>query len=62
MKIQEMDVEDFKTLVKQTIDESFENHIEDLEALASQNYLKNIKESREEYLKNEIFNLEDLDV
>lgn len=62
MKIKDMEIEDFKILIKQTIDESLENYFEDIDALTSKKYLKDIKNSRQEYLKNEVFSLEDIDV
>ncbi len=62
MKIKDMEIEDFKILIKQTIDESLENYFEDIDALTSKKYLKDIKNSRQEYLRNEVFSLEDIDV
>jgi hypothetical protein len=52
MKIKDMDIEDFKILIKQTIDESLENYFEDIDALGSKKYLKDIKNSRQEFLNN----------
>lgn len=62
MKIKEMEIEDFKILIKQTIDETLENYFEDIEALSSKKYLKDIKNARQEYQNNEVFSLEEIDV
>lgn len=62
MKVNEMEIEDFKILIKQTIDETLENYFEDIEALSSKKYLKDIKTSRKEYQDNEVFSLENIDV
>ena len=62
MKIKDMEIDDFKILIKQTIDETLESYFEDIEALSSKKYLKVIKNARQEYLNNEVFSLEDIDV
>lgn len=62
MKIKDMEVEDFKILIKQTIDETLEDYFEDIEALSSKKYLKEIKTARNEYQNNEVISLEDIDV
>ncbi len=62
MKIKDMEIEDFKILIKQTIDETLESYFEDIEALSSKNYLKDIKKSRQEFQDNEVFSLEEIDV
>lgn len=62
MKISDMDIKDFKILIKQAIDETLENYFEDIEALSSKNYLRDIKKSRKEFQDNEMFSLEEIDV
>ncbi|MDC1068523.1 hypothetical protein OAQ99_05120 [Candidatus Kapabacteria bacterium] len=62
MTLENLTIDEFKIIVKSVVDESIEEHLEDLEALSSKAYVNSIKESRNEIENGEYFDLEELDV
>ena len=61
-KLKDLTVEEFKTLISNTIRESMEDLLEDLTALSSKEYLTSIKEAREDYKHGRVKSLEEIDV
>ena len=59
-KIGELTVEEFKSLISETIKETFEDLLEDLIALNSENYLKSIEEARRDFKEGRVKKLEDV--
>lgn len=59
MKVKDLTIEEFKTLVSDTIKESLEDIIEDLIALTSEEFLKSIEEARRDYREGRVKRLED---
>ncbi len=60
-KIKDLTIEEFKTLISDTIKESMEDLIEDLAALSSKEYLNSIKEAREDYRHGRVKSFEEID-
>ena len=60
-KIKDLTVEEFKTLISAKVKESMEDLIEDLTALSSKEYLKSIKEAREDYRHGRVKRIEEID-
>ncbi len=61
-KLRDLTVEEFKTLISDTIRESMEDLLEDLTALSSKEYLTSIREAREDYKHGRVKSLEEIDV
>ena len=61
-KLKDLTVEEFKTLISDTIRESMEDLLEDLTALSSKEYLSSIREAREDYKHGRVKSLEEIDV
>ncbi|MDP2302854.1 MAG: hypothetical protein Q8N03_10580 [Ignavibacteria bacterium] len=58
--INELTIGELKTLISETVKETIEEVIENMEALSSTNYINAIKEAREEYTVGKTTKLEDL--
>lgn len=61
-KLKDLTVDEFKTLISDTIRESMEDLLEDLTALSSKEYLNSIREAREDYKHGRVKNIEEIDV
>jgi lipoate-protein ligase A len=61
-KLKELTVEEFRTLISNTIRESMEDLIEDLTALSSKEYLTSIREARDDYKHGRVKSIEEIDV
>ena len=53
-KIIDLSVEEFPIFISDTVNTAMQDSIEDFIALSSDNYLKSIKEAREEYKKGKV--------
>ncbi len=60
-KLKDLTVEEFKTLISDTIRESMEDLLEDLTALSSKEYLSSIREAREDYRHGRVKSIEEID-
>ncbi|MDI6654347.1 MAG: hypothetical protein QME59_00465 [Candidatus Hydrothermarchaeota archaeon] len=60
--LRDLTVEEFKILISDTIKENIEDLVEDIAALSSREYLKSIKEAREDYRQGRVKHLEEIDV
>jgi hypothetical protein len=58
--INELTIGELKALISETVKETMEEVIENLEALASTDYINAIKEARDEYTAGKTTKLEDL--
>lgn len=59
-KIKDLTVEEFRSLLSETLKEAMDDWKEDMLALSSQGYIDSIKESRKEYKEGKFKNLEDI--
>ena len=48
-KISDLTVHELKELIASTVQETIQDYLEDLKALASKDYINSIREAREEY-------------
>jgi len=60
MKLKDMDEEELKLLIKESVREVAEDLIEDLMALSSKEFLKSIEEARSDYKQGKIKHFEEL--
>ena len=60
MKLKDMDTEELKLLIKESVREAVEDIIEDLIALSSEKFLKSIEEARDDYKQGKIKHFEEL--
>jgi len=60
MKVKDLTVGELKSLISDTIKESFEDLVEDIVALSSEEYLRSIEEARTDYKKGRIKYLEEI--
>ena len=59
-KIIDLSVEEFRVFISDTVNAAMEDSIEDFLALSSDNYLKSIKEAREDYKKGKVKSYEEV--
>ncbi|HNR43846.1 MAG TPA: hypothetical protein PKH80_01645 [Methanofastidiosum sp.] len=59
-RIKDLTVEEFRSLLSDTLKEAMDDWKEDMLALSSQGYIDSIKESRKEYKEGKFKNLEDI--
>ncbi|MGQ4914102.1 MAG: hypothetical protein ACP6IU_05060 [Candidatus Asgardarchaeia archaeon] len=59
-RIKDLTIEEFKTLLSNTVKETLEDFIEDLIALSSESFLRSIEEARRDYKKGRVKKLEDV--
>lgn len=60
MKLKDMDEEELKLLIKESVREAAEDLIEDLIALSSKDFLKSIEDARNDYKQGNIKHFEEL--
>ena len=60
IKVQDLSVVEFQSLISDTVRETMEDIIEDIFALSSDKYLRSIKEARSDYNQGKIKNLEEI--
>ena len=61
-KLKDLTVDEFRTLISNSVKESMEDLLEDLTALSSKEYLTSIREAREDYKHGRVKSLEEIDV
>ncbi len=61
-KLKDLTVDEFRTLISNSVRESMEDLLEDLTALSSKEYLTSIREAREDYKHGRVKSLEEIDV
>lgn len=59
-KIIDLSVEEFRVFISDTVNMAMQDSIEDFIALSSDNYLKSIKEAREDYKKGKVKSYEEV--
>ena len=59
-KIIDLSLEEFQVFVSDTVNTAMQDSIEDFLALSSDNYLKSIKEAREDYKKGKVKSYEEV--
>ena len=60
LKVKDLTVEEFKLLISDIIKQRIEDLVEDIVALSSEEYIKSIKEAREDYKKGRIKYLDEI--
>ncbi len=60
IKVQDLSVVEFQSLISDTVRETMEDIIEDIFALSSDKYLRSIKEARSDYNQGKVKNLEEI--
>ena len=60
IKVQDLSVVEFQSLISDTVRETVEDIIEDIFALSSDKYLRSIKEARSNYNQGKLKNLEEI--
>ncbi|RLF47516.1 MAG: hypothetical protein DRN29_02320 [Thermoplasmata archaeon] len=60
MKLKDMNEEELKLLIKESVREAAEDLIEDLIALSNKEFLKSIEEARSDYKQGKIKHFEEL--
>lgn len=60
LKVKDLTVEQFQSLISKAIKEAVEDVMEDVLALSSKGYLNSIKEARNDYEKEDYKHLEDI--
>ena len=61
-KLKDLTVDEFRTLISNSVRESMEDLLEDLTALSSKEYLTSIREAREDYKHGRVKRIEEIDV
>ncbi len=61
-KLKDLTVDEFRTLISNSVRESMKDLLEDLTALSSKEYLTSIREAREDYKHGRVKSLEEIDV
>ncbi|HOJ16837.1 MAG TPA: hypothetical protein PLD35_05390 [Caldisericia bacterium] len=59
-KVKDLTVEEFQSLISNTIKETLEDLIEDILALSSKNYLQSIEEARQNYKNGKVKTYEEV--
>ena len=59
-KVKDLTVEEFQSLISNTIKETLEDLIEDILALSSMNYLQSIEEARQNYKNGKVKTYEEV--
>ena len=60
VKVKDLTIEELQKIIFETVNEAIEEKLEDLMALASDEYLKSIEEARKEYKEGKVTKLEEL--
>ena len=60
VKVKDLTIEELQKIISETVNEAIEEKLEDLMALASDEYLKSIEEARKEYKEGKVTKLEEL--
>jgi len=60
LKVTELTIEELKLLISETVKETLEDMLENVQALSSKSYIDSIKEARAEYKVGKVKKLKDL--
>ncbi len=58
--VKDLSVEELRTVVRDTVEQTLDDKLEDLQALSSESYLRSIEEAREDYREGRVTPLADL--
>ena len=61
-KVGDLSIEEFKSLIRETVKSTFQDIIEDVQALSNENYIQAIEMARKDYKEGRITKIEDLNV
>lgn len=59
-KIKDLSIDEFKHLVSDVVQVSFQENLEDLVALTSENYIHSIEQARNDYKKGKVKSFSDV--
>ncbi len=58
--VKDLSVEELRTVIRDTVEHTLEDKLEDLQALSSESFLRSIEEAREDYREGRVTTLADL--
>ena len=58
--VKDLSVEELRTVIQETVEQTLEDKLEDLEALSSESFLRSIEEAREDHRAGRVTPLGDL--
>lgn len=58
--VKDLSVEELRTVIRDTVEQTIEEKLEDLHALSSEAYLRSIEEAREDYREGRVTSLAEL--
>jgi lipoate-protein ligase A len=58
--VKDLSVEELRTLVRDTVEQTLEDSLEELQALSSESFLHSIEEARKDYREGRVTTLSDL--
>lgn len=58
--VKDLSVEELRTVIRETVEQTIEEKLEDLQALSSESFLRSIEEAREDYREGRVTTLADL--
>ncbi len=58
--VKDLSVEELRTVVRDTVEQTLDDKMEDLQALSSESFLHSIEEAREDYREGRVSTLADL--
>lgn len=58
--VKEMSVDELRMVIRDTVEQTLEDKLEDLQALSSPSYLRSIEEAREDFRAGRVTALDDL--
>ncbi len=58
--VKDLSVEELRTVVRDTVEQTLEDKLEDLQAMSSESYLRSIEEARHDYREGRVSTLADL--
>ncbi len=58
--VMDLSVEELRAVVRDTVEQTLEDKLEDLQALSSESFLRSIEEAREDYREGRLTPLADL--
>jgi len=58
--VKELSVNELRTVIRDTVEQTLEDKLEDLQALSSRSFLHSIEEAREDFRAGRVTSLDDL--
>lgn len=58
--VNELSVDELRTVIRDTVEQTLDDKMEDLQALSSPSYLRSVEEAREDFQRGRVTSLDDL--